>query len=159
MDGADFIAMCTGQSSCHASNCIKYLSSLLTRVLCSDPCFILSYKTIKTTEHKRKKKQMWLWDHKERYSGHHCPTPDLRTAINRIEVICFKHISKGKHTCIPKLSGIPHLILQFIYTEIMPHKSMQSHFFILLKEANLTVSNYYIITLNNPLSVGYVLIL
>lgn len=53
------------------------------------------------------KNKKCLWDHKEGFSGHYFPTPDARTTINIIEVICFKHISKEKHTCIPKLSGIP----------------------------------------------------
>lgn len=34
------------------------------------------------------------------------PTQDARTS-DRIEVICFQHISQEKHTCVPKLSGIP----------------------------------------------------
>lgn len=52
------------------------------------PLFILSFKkTIKTTEHK-KKKQKWLWDQGE-FSGHNFPPPDPRTTINIIEVICL----------------------------------------------------------------------
>lgn len=67
----------------------------------ADPRFILRYKTIKTSEHKKRKEtKVALGSQREIFwTLFLLPDP-------RIEVICLRHISKEKHA-FQKKSGIP----------------------------------------------------